>query len=54
MGSEIFVSKVDHFCRFAEKSHFSKSNLSIISHRSELTFIFLLNYSSFQKSVLLP
>jgi hypothetical protein len=34
MGTEIFVSKVGHFCQYAENSRFSKSNLTTVSHQS--------------------
>ena len=34
MGTEIPVSKVDHFCPYAENSRFSKSNLRSVSNQS--------------------
>jgi hypothetical protein len=34
MGTEISVSKVDHFCQYAENSRISKSNLTTVFHQS--------------------
>jgi hypothetical protein len=43
MGKEIFVSKVDHICPYAENSRFSKPNLRSVSCQSSGKLISVCN-----------